>query len=67
VIGSAVFYILLFGILAVVMVVVVLTTRSRHQHQLDIEEAHEHAAHHAERKTTKQRRAQSRHDRRKRH
>ena len=74
------FYVLIFSLLAVVLIVGGIATMSRRRRNLEREEAHMHAgtpqagathsgaAHtDAARRTRKQKRAQSAHDRRKRH
>jgi hypothetical protein len=60
------FPILGFSLLAVLLVVAGVAAVSRNRSQLHADE-HEHATTHANRRGRKQRRAQSRHDRRKRH
>jgi hypothetical protein len=60
------FYVLIFGILAVVLVVSVLVTMRGHQREED-EEAGRHAVTKEERRKRKGQRAQSRQGRRKRH
>ena len=60
------FYILIFGLLAVVLVVGGITSMSRRRKNLEREEGH--TTHKdASRRSQKMKRAQSRHDRRKRH
>ena len=77
------FYVLVFGLLAVVLVVAALTTMSRRRRSFTAEESHAaygaagpthrasapHGTHAdaAERRNRKAKRAQSQHDRRKRH
>jgi hypothetical protein len=67
--GSLVFYILVFGLLAFLLVVAGLTVMSRNRSRAPAQ-AHSRAVHTtttADRRQRKQKRAQSRHDRRKRH
>ena len=60
------FYVLIFGLLAVVLVVGGITSMSRRRRNLEHEEGH--TTHNdASRRSQKMKRTQSRHDRRKRH
>ena len=67
------FYVLIFGLLAVLLVVAFFATRSRRRREMASEEGHvahpgtHHATHDDGRRATKAKRTQSRRDRRKRH
>jgi len=60
------FYVLIFSLLAVVLVVGGLTTMSRRRRSMELEEEHASRSD-AGRRVRKAKRAQSQHDRRKRH
>jgi hypothetical protein len=67
VLSWAVFYIILFSCLAVLLVAAGITAVSRQRRRLADEENQESAKAQASRRTSKARRAQSKQDRRKRH
>jgi len=60
------FYVLIFGLLAIVLIGVGMTTMSRRRRNLEREEGHANRGE-ASRRNRKAKRAQSKHDRRKRH
>jgi len=68
-----VFYVLVFGLLAVLLVFAFFATRSRRRREMASEEGYgaqpgtQHTSHDDGRRSTKAKRAQSRQDRRKRH